>query len=618
MAKYDDKTILIEIPAYMDEQLVPTVESALAQADNPKRVHFAICYQSDDMTDYEILMKKDNMSIIILSPDKAKGVCYARHLCQTLLKNEDYVLHIDAHMRFVKHWDTEMIKQLEGLKDEKAVISVYPASITKEQLCLPVDDAFFDNPSAGLVHCCKGYTNNTKALKYIARAFEKNDMLPKRNVWIAGGFLFARRNFDVEVPSDPHMYHLQDEQSIALRAFTHGFNIYNMEQLFLYHWFSRPNRKMPSLINSNEEHRRLCKLYRLENNEHDLTGYDIGTVRTIEEFEKLSGAYFGEHKVLKHAQTGFYYEENMVTKLNDMSNQMRDAYNDFNETYSGKINIFIVGSNADEISNCINSANDNAHNPELLNLTIICPKSLDSALSLNAKKILVEEETKYGGYLNAVNFSEYNTSDFAMVIDSGIRFAKCSNGLCWDEYYKRKLLEAGENAVLGSYTPQSNSSTSIACKRNRQHFIVGRKGTTFLYGEEKEVVDDSITHLLRDDFLFCKTEVLQKIRVDPNLIFTEHTATYSARLFTHGIDIYYPKYSYVYRMETHDFLNELGKNTGNFGVVGHIFNKNSTKSLSIPSNYEYGIGSKRRIAMWLNIQNYDYSKNTYIRKPDKI
>lgn len=40
----NEETILVEIPAYRDEQLVTTMKSAITQADNPKRVHFAICY----------------------------------------------------------------------------------------------------------------------------------------------------------------------------------------------------------------------------------------------------------------------------------------------------------------------------------------------------------------------------------------------------------------------------------------------------------------------------------------------------------------------------------------------------------------------------------------------
>ena len=43
--KYRDKTILIQIPAYKDVDLLNTVYSALQQADFPERIHFIVCYQ---------------------------------------------------------------------------------------------------------------------------------------------------------------------------------------------------------------------------------------------------------------------------------------------------------------------------------------------------------------------------------------------------------------------------------------------------------------------------------------------------------------------------------------------------------------------------------------------
>ena len=38
--KHKDETILIEIAAYIDPEVVNTVKSALIQADYPDRIHF--------------------------------------------------------------------------------------------------------------------------------------------------------------------------------------------------------------------------------------------------------------------------------------------------------------------------------------------------------------------------------------------------------------------------------------------------------------------------------------------------------------------------------------------------------------------------------------------------
>ena len=58
----EDK-ILIEIASYCDSELLNTVNSALIQADFPNRIYFAICYQSDNLEDYDKLKKIENCKV---------------------------------------------------------------------------------------------------------------------------------------------------------------------------------------------------------------------------------------------------------------------------------------------------------------------------------------------------------------------------------------------------------------------------------------------------------------------------------------------------------------------------------------------------------------------------
>ena len=53
----DKEKILIEIASYCDKELLNTVNSAIIQAEYPDRIHFAICYQGDDLDDYYELKK---------------------------------------------------------------------------------------------------------------------------------------------------------------------------------------------------------------------------------------------------------------------------------------------------------------------------------------------------------------------------------------------------------------------------------------------------------------------------------------------------------------------------------------------------------------------------------
>ena len=115
-------TIFLHLPAYREPELIPTIKDALDQAKYPKRLHFGICRQYepsdgfDDLTEY-----KDNPNFHIhemLAKD-AQGLPYARAIInEKLLTNQDYVLQLDAHHRFVKDWDETLINMHIGLEDK--------------------------------------------------------------------------------------------------------------------------------------------------------------------------------------------------------------------------------------------------------------------------------------------------------------------------------------------------------------------------------------------------------------------------------------------------------------------------------------------------------------------
>ena len=67
----------------------------MIQADNPDRIYFAICYQSDNLEDYEELKKIKNCRIKYMKASEAKGSCFARNLCKQMIEDEKFVFQID-------------------------------------------------------------------------------------------------------------------------------------------------------------------------------------------------------------------------------------------------------------------------------------------------------------------------------------------------------------------------------------------------------------------------------------------------------------------------------------------------------------------------------------------
>ena len=126
--------IFIQIASYRDPQLIPTIKSALENADKPENLVFGICrqYHPEDGFDNLDEYKSDKRFRILDIPYlKSKGVCWARNQVQQLYKKEKYTLQIDSHMRFEKSWDSEMIKMIKQLQKKgykKPLLTGYVSS----------------------------------------------------------------------------------------------------------------------------------------------------------------------------------------------------------------------------------------------------------------------------------------------------------------------------------------------------------------------------------------------------------------------------------------------------------------------------------------------------------
>ena len=281
-----EDTILIEIAAYCDPELLNTINSALIQADNPDRVHFSVCYQSDNLEDLEKLKKIKNCKYVHLKENEARGSVYARYLCQSLIENEKYVYQIDSHMRFVKHWDTKIIEQLLSLNDNKAILSVYPPYCTEEMMSLPLDDKTYDEPVDGGVMYTNGFRDAaTYFLNCNSLPINDNDPRAyKRNAFIAAGNFFTFSEAHKEVIHDKEMYFYGDELPMSIRLFTYGWNVYNPGKSYIYHQYERKNQKFPSVTNAMlKESNRLATLLNIGDKKENLEEFGLGKERTLKE-----------------------------------------------------------------------------------------------------------------------------------------------------------------------------------------------------------------------------------------------------------------------------------------------------------------------------------------------
>jgi hypothetical protein len=326
-------TIFVHLPAYRDPELVPTIKNALENAKYPKRIHFGICKQYcetdgfDDLTEFE----GDKRFHVLEVPYKeAKGLPWARaQINEKLLTNQDYILQLDSHHRFAKNWDETLIEMHSGLEAQgyKPILAAYlplytpfndPEGRTMEPwqqtfACFYPHGTIFIRP--GLLH---GWQDMTE---------------PPMSRFLSGHFCFARAEWAKEIRHDPDIYFSGEELNLTVRSYTHGYDLFHPHKLVVWHSTMREERagmlkwdddsKLGVDWFQKQEYAR--KKIRVllgteEDSAIDLTGYDLGIVRTLRDFEKYAGFNFKKRAVQKYTLDN-NYPPNPLIQDNDLWEQ---------------------------------------------------------------------------------------------------------------------------------------------------------------------------------------------------------------------------------------------------------------------------------------------------------
>ena len=316
-----NSTILVQIASYCDPELKNTILSLRGMAADPDRVHIAVCSQGDDPSIVEWLKTVPNLTLKYYTREEAPGTCRARYDCNRMLVDEQYVLHLDSHMRFAKGWDVMLIHQLARCKDDKAILTGYCQGYN-EYYDEPCDSEVFTDKTmcVAIIQSMGGYYGGgiTPFLK--AKHMRDTGGNPVRGAMVSAHFLFGPAEIDREVPNDPYLYFVGDELPMALRYFTHGYNVYHPGICCVWHLYERgevleahgltlqwPNSlEARNLVKLWVEKKRIMKLYGMEDNDQDLSGFDLGDVRTLQEFEEYAGIDFKNKMIADFALRGEY------------------------------------------------------------------------------------------------------------------------------------------------------------------------------------------------------------------------------------------------------------------------------------------------------------------------
>ena len=128
--------IFISIASYRDPETPATLRDLFAKAAHPERIFAGVLSQAVPGEDDDCMVlpggiPADNMRGIQAHPRESMGACWARHRILTELRgDEEFVLQIDSHMRFVPGWDDHLLAMWALCNSSRAVLSTYPIPYT--------------------------------------------------------------------------------------------------------------------------------------------------------------------------------------------------------------------------------------------------------------------------------------------------------------------------------------------------------------------------------------------------------------------------------------------------------------------------------------------------------
>ncbi len=228
--------IFVAIPSYRDRETQWTVQDLFHHAERPDRVSAGICWQlePDDMaTCFERPYPRPaQVSELRFAARESLGSTWARAQALSLARDEEFVLMIDSHMRFVDGWDSRLIARLASAPGTRAALTAWLPAYTPPHTLQPAPEG-----QTWLIGARELTPPEDPAVLRLGQVAMARDKVPPLALtpFVVGNFLFARRALFDEVPFDPHIYGQGQEITASARLWTHGWDLWQPRDPLLFH-----------------------------------------------------------------------------------------------------------------------------------------------------------------------------------------------------------------------------------------------------------------------------------------------------------------------------------------------------------------------------------------------
>jgi Glycosyltransferase (GlcNAc) len=236
-----DDTVFLNIASYCDPLLGFTIGSALAQARHPGRLRFGVVNQAprEAAPALPAGAAANQLRSVQIDPLDARGPCWARAIGMSLYQGETWYLQVDSHTWFEPGWDERLIdwgRRCAGV-NPRCLLTCYPNPfhLVDGQ---PVAERITEQVLVHVVKMDSHFGAEHPVLMFEGVPVQADDAVA--GLHVAAGCLFAPGQVVQALPYDPFLYFHGEEQAFALRAWTHGWDIFHIPGMPLLHLYNRP------------------------------------------------------------------------------------------------------------------------------------------------------------------------------------------------------------------------------------------------------------------------------------------------------------------------------------------------------------------------------------------